>query len=55
MIRNTSGFAPDKDAITFKIEDFGAIGDGKTNDGHAFGKAMRAIGEAPKDVRRCFI
>ncbi len=52
MIRNTSGFAPEKDAIIFRIEDFGAIGDGETNDGHAFGKAMRAIGEAPKDVQK---
>lgn len=52
MIRNTSGFAPENDAIIFRIEDFGAIGDGETNDGHAFGKAMRAIGEAPKDTQK---
>lgn len=43
---------PENDAIIFRIEDFGAIGDGVTDDGAAFMAAMEAITNAPADAQK---
>ena len=42
----------DENAIIFRIEDFGAVGDGATEDGAAFMAAMEAITAAPTDVQK---
>ena len=51
MIRNISHAMP----IIFHIEDFGAKGDGVTNDGVAFAKAMLALSEADAESPKYLI